>query len=387
MKQVSSAFTTERRHLLEIIDGLTEGVIFLNLDGRIAWANDSALKMHHALQLSDLGKTATEYLQRYPLRDGKRQALEAKQYPMARALAGEHFHDLAIEITAPQDRGVHRILQVRSIALDDVRGEPEGVALILLDVTQQRGSAAQLENGVDAPVPLRAVETVPRQNEEPFSKAFRLAPVPMLISSAEGKIIEVNDAFVRTTGYPCALMTQGNGTLMQLLCDPQRYEEALAALAGGGSLSNLALSLCTRDGQFLDCLISAEAIFIQDQRCILTILQDITERKRSEADLMAAIQAVMQDTSWFSQTVIEKLAQIRQPQFESEPGAELADLTPREREILGLMCQDMTDPEIALSLNVSPHTVRNHVASLYSKLDVHRRSAAIIWARQRGIVC
>ncbi|MFA7681394.1 MAG: LuxR C-terminal-related transcriptional regulator, partial [Pigmentiphaga sp.] len=61
--------------------------------------------------------------------------------------------------------------------------------------------------------------------------------------------------------------------------------------------------------------------------------------------------------------------------------------TPREREILGLMCQDMTDPEIALSLNVSPHTVRNHVASLYSKLDVHRRSAAIIWARQRGIVC
>src|SRR5690606_15882702 len=124
MKHVSSAFTTERRHLLEIIDGLMEGIIFLNLDGRIAWANDSALKMHHALQLSDLGKTATEYLQRYPLRDGKRQALEAKQYPMARALAGEHFHDLAIEITAPQDRGVHRILQVRSIALDDVRGEP-----------------------------------------------------------------------------------------------------------------------------------------------------------------------------------------------------------------------------------------------------------------------
>src|SRR5690606_31985451 len=156
--------------------------------------------------------------------------------PMARALAGERVHDLTIEISTPQDRGAHRTLQVRSIALDDVRGEPEGVALVLLDVTQSRGGAAQLENVVDAPVPLRAAENVPRQNEEPFSKAFRLAPVPMLISSAEGKIIEVNDAFVQATGYPCAMMTQGNGTLMQLLCDPQRYEEALAALAGGGSL-------------------------------------------------------------------------------------------------------------------------------------------------------
>jgi predicted ArsR family transcriptional regulator len=50
------------------------------------------------------------------------------------------------------------------------------------------------------------------------------------------------------------------------------------------------------------------------------------------------------------------------------------------------MCQGHTDPEIAASLHLSRNTVRNHVAALYSKLDVHRRSAAIIWARQRGIV-
>ena len=94
----------------------------------------------------------------------------------------------------------------------------------------------------------------------------------------------------------------------------------------------------------------------------------------------------MQDTSGFSQTVIEKLAQIRQPQGAPRTDAELADLTPREHEILGLMCQGLADPDIAQSLSLSRHTVRNHVASLYSKLDVHRRSAAIIWARQRGIV-
>jgi len=131
---------------------------------------------------------------------------------------------------------------------------------------------------------------------------------------------------------------------------------------------------------------SVEPVSIQNRPCVLSVIQDITERKRSETELMAAIQAVMQDTPWFSQTVIEKLAQIRRPQGMATTDAQLPDLTPREREILGLMCQGLNDPEIAQTLNVSHHTVRNHVASLYSKLQVHRRSAAIVWARERGIV-
>ena len=124
---------------------------------------------------------------------------------------------------------------------------------------------------------------------------------------------------------------------------------------------------------------------IQDLPCVLGAIQDITERKRNELELMEAIETVMQDTSWFSRTVIEKLAQIRAPGAPQSQG-ELADLTRREREILGLICDGHTDAEIAATLHLSRNTVRNHVAALYGKLDVHRRSAAIIWARQRGIV-
>jgi DNA-binding CsgD family transcriptional regulator len=45
----------------------------------------------------------------------------------------------------------------------------------------------------------------------------------------------------------------------------------------------------------------------------------------------------------------------------------------------------MDDQEIADFLHLSRNTVRNHVAMLYNKLDVHRRGAAIVWARERGI--
>src|SRR5690606_31191772 len=90
--------------------------------------------------------------------------------------------------------------------------------------------------------------------------------------------------------------------------------------------------------------------------------------------------------SWFSRTVIEKLAQIRRPPGAVDNKAAVADLTVREREVLGLMCEGMSDEEIGEKLHLSRNTVRNHVATIYNKIDVHRRSAAIIWGRERGIV-
>ena len=112
---------------------------------------------------------------------------------------------------------------------------------------------------------------------------------------------------------------------------------------------------------------------------------DISERKRSEGELVAAIEAVMKDTTWFSQTVIEKLANLRQPKAGSKHNIELAALTLREREVLELICGGFSDVEIAAQLGLSRNTVRNHVATLYGKIDVHRRSAAVVWARERGV--
>jgi DNA-binding NarL/FixJ family response regulator len=52
--------------------------------------------------------------------------------------------------------------------------------------------------------------------------------------------------------------------------------------------------------------------------------------------------------------------------------------------VLELICEGLADKEIAGRLTLSPSTVRNHVATLYSKLDVHSRGAAIVWAHERG---
>ena len=133
----------------------------------------------------------------------------------------------------------------------------------------------------------------------------------------------------------------------------------------------------------LDCLISTEAIQLADDACVLWAIQDITQRKATELELVEAIEAVMKDTSWFSRSVLDKLARLRAPQVDLT-GATLDDLTAREREVLALICQGMDDKRIARALDLSGNTVRNHVARIYGKIGVNRRLAAVTWARARG---
>jgi DNA-binding CsgD family transcriptional regulator len=59
-------------------------------------------------------------------------------------------------------------------------------------------------------------------------------------------------------------------------------------------------------------------------------------------------------------------------------------LTRREREVLALLCQRLTDPEIAARLFISPRTASSHVANVLGKLSAaNRREAASIAARDR----
>ena len=60
------------------------------------------------------------------------------------------------------------------------------------------------------------------------------------------------------------------------------------------------------------------------------------------------------------------------------------ELTPREREVLDLMAQGISNGQIAEELFISPKTVRNHVSRIFSKLDVSRRAEAIVQAREAG---
>ena len=61
-------------------------------------------------------------------------------------------------------------------------------------------------------------------------------------------------------------------------------------------------------------------------------------------------------------------------------------LSPREMEVLSLLADGKSNQEIADSLFVSTNTIKTHVARLYEKLEVRRRTEAVSKARQLGIL-
>ena len=63
----------------------------------------------------------------------------------------------------------------------------------------------------------------------------------------------------------------------------------------------------------------------------------------------------------------------------------LARLTPREREVLRLLCRGLSNPEIAGQLTVTAATIRSHVSSILHKLGLPDRVRAAVWAAAHGL--
>jgi pimeloyl-ACP methyl ester carboxylesterase/DNA-binding CsgD family transcriptional regulator len=69
-----------------------------------------------------------------------------------------------------------------------------------------------------------------------------------------------------------------------------------------------------------------------------------------------------------------------------ETAAEVEELSPREREVLRLVADGLSDGDIAERLVLSPHTVHRHVANILRKLRLHSRAAAAAHATRAGLV-
>ena len=225
-----------------------------------------------------------------------------------------------------------------------------------------------------------------KHSEERFAKAFILAPVPMMLSRLDGgEVVDATQAFLTMITRTAAQVVGRQVDQLDLGIDGSNGAGVGEALRREGSLRNLDVTIHAVDGTMIDCLLSAELVNLQGQCCALIVLQDITDRRRSENQLFEALETVMRDTSWFSRSVIEKLAHLRQPNHAAPQGPALDDLTKREVEILSHLSQGDKDDEIAGVLGLSRSTVRNHIAAIYAKIGVHSRSSAIVWARERGL--
>jgi len=104
-------------------------------------------------------------------------------------------------------------------------------------------------------------------------------------------------------------------------------------------------------------------------------------------DLQRAVRGVAGGESWLDPAVTGRvLSAYREGPTPMLPGPEADLLTPREREVLALIGQGLSNTEIATKLTLGEGTVKTHIGHIFTKLDLRDRAAAVVFAFDHGLV-
>jgi len=104
-------------------------------------------------------------------------------------------------------------------------------------------------------------------------------------------------------------------------------------------------------------------------------------------ELRLAVRTVASGDALLSPTITRRLIEsyTRRPPPTARP-APLAELTPRELDVLRLLARGLSNADIARELVVGDATIKTHVARIFSKLDLHDRAQAVVLAYESGLV-
>jgi DNA-binding NarL/FixJ family response regulator len=104
-------------------------------------------------------------------------------------------------------------------------------------------------------------------------------------------------------------------------------------------------------------------------------------------ELLHAVRVIHAGEALLSPSITRRLIAdyARRPPANEQPAA-LAELTPRELEVLRLLARGLSNAEIARELVLGDATVKTHVARIFGKLDLHDRAQAVVLAYETGLV-
>jgi DNA-binding NarL/FixJ family response regulator len=153
--------------------------------------------------------------------------------------------------------------------------------------------------------------------------------------------------------------------------------QATAELVGSGTGGPRILILTTfdLDEYVYDALCAGASGFL---------LKDVSaERLFDAVRVVAAGEALLAPA--VTRRLIEEFARLR-PSAASASAIELTALTPRETQVLLLIAEGLSNPEIAARLVVTEETVKTHVSRVLSKLGLRDRTQAVVTAYESGLV-
>ena len=178
--------------------------------------------------------------------------------------------------------------------------------------------------------------------------------------------------------------------------------EALASKGPSPDIILLDISLRSENG--LDYLPQLLSAFAPAKVLVLTAIEDVETqllaieegasgvvmKEQAPEVLVKAIQAVRSGEPWIgsalSKAALNKLSRAKDNKARTDPEAtKIASLTPREREVVAVVARGLNGARIAAELKISEATVRHHITSILSKLEVSNKLELAVYAFHHGL--
>jgi len=151
-----------------------------------------------------------------------------------------------------------------------------------------------------------------------------------------------------------------------------------------GAARQISLPLPEAEVHGIECVAAPLTTEVDGREYTICVLQQA--KPKQLADIIGAFEEVMADSAnWFTRTVVDRIKSLASGSDPKPSAADLNILSDREREVLGYICEGRSDAQMGELMGLSQNTVRNHIGALYRKIGVNRRTAAVIWARDRGV--
>jgi PAS domain S-box-containing protein len=362
----------ERNRLRQILEQLPIGVYIVEApSGRPIFCNREAESVlrHPLLAVDDY----RGYAQYGALReDGS--PYRAEDYPISRAtISGESVRDEVVRYR--RGDGSETILSIDAAPISDSKGRRVLAVATFIDIAERKQAEKAL-----------------RESEERFSKAFRASPDGLAITRlSDGVILEVNNSWLNLLGYESDEVIGKGWTRFGFPVDPADRRRVVATMEEQGYIRDFEMAVNRKSGETILVMISIEPIELRGEPCLVTIVHDITQRKRAEEALreseeqarrqLSYVEAIYAtapvglcflDTDLRHLSLNERLAEITGKPVEQHIGRTVREILPDAADTIEPVLRrviETGEPSINVEQSVvtdaQPGVLRHFIASFY----------------------
>jgi PAS domain S-box-containing protein len=270
-----AAIKESERRLTDIINFLPDATLVIDKEGKVISWNKAMEEMTGVPAHAMLGKGEHEYS--IPFYGERRPILIdlvfrddneiRKRYPFIQNVGNKFISETFVQQLYG---GKGAFLWFIASPLYDSNGNITGAIETIRDITSRK----QVENAL-------------QESEENFRMLFEESPVPILLSEIpSGKIAFANKRFLKDIDMSFDQVAGKRGSDLGLLYDPDEQDRLTAAVMANGSVDDQEVKFVTRQGNPGINLVSMRIVTLKKKPYCLTVMQDITELKVLEQQMV-----------------------------------------------------------------------------------------------------